>query len=74
MKPVKPSRWPRRLFFILNSSFLILATSCHKNCVCTEYDGTEHSYTESEVEDRGVSCANMVMQSGVQFYSVCDWD
>ncbi len=52
---------------------LILA-SCHKTCTCTGYDGREVTYSASEVDDRGVTCANMVIQAGEQYYSVCSWD
>ena len=52
---------------------LILA-SCHKTCTCIRFDGVEESYSADEVDDRGVTCANMKYQAGVQYYSVCDWE
>ena len=52
----------------------ILLVSCHKVCVCTGYDGAEHRYTADELDDRGVSCSNMIYQSGIQFYSTCSWE
>ena len=51
-----------------------MTTSCHKTCTCIRYDGAEESYSADEVDDRGVTCANMIYQAGVQYYSVCNWD
>ena len=53
---------------------LTMLTACHKTCICTRYDGAEDKYSADEVDDRGVTCANMVFQAGVQYYSVCDWE
>lgn len=47
---------------------------CHKTCVCYGYDGGEYTYSASEVEDRDVTCANMIYQAGQQYYSVCSWE
>lgn len=52
----------------------LLLTSCHKTCTCLSYDGGSHTYTADEVDDRGVTCHNMIFQAGVQYYSVCNWD
>lgn len=57
---------------LLLSSLVLV--SCHKTCTCIRYDGAEKSYSADEVDERGVTCANMVFQSGVQYYSVCDWE
>ena len=59
---------------IIAAAALLLLASCHKTCTCIRYDGAEASYTSDEVEDHGVTCANMIYQSGVQYYSVCNWD
>lgn len=53
---------------------LFTLTSCHKTCTCIRYDGAAETFTSDEVDDHGVSCANMIYQAGVQYYSVCDWD
>ena len=42
----------------------LMLASCHKTCTCTGYDGREVTYSASEVNDRGVTCANMVIQAG----------
>ena len=52
----------------------ILLTSCHKTCSCIGYDSSVHTYTADEVDDRGVTCPDMVFFGGVQYYSVCSWD
>lgn len=52
----------------------MLLGSCHKTCTCTRYDGAIVNYSADEVDDRGTTCANMVFQSGVQYYSICEWD
>ena len=52
----------------------MLLGSCHKTCTCTRYDGAIVSYSADEVDDRGTTCANMVFQSGVRYYSICEWD
>lgn len=52
----------------------MLLGSCRKTCTCIDYHGRERTYTADEVEEQGASCANMVFQAGVQYYSVCDWD
>ena len=48
--------------------------SCHKTCTCLTYNGGAHTYTAEEVDERGVTCPNMIFQAGVQYYSVCNWD
>lgn len=53
---------------------LLLCVSCHKNCVCQGYDGGSHTYTSDEVDAAGVTCANMIFQSGEQFYAICEWE
>ena len=52
----------------------LLLTSCHKTCTCLTYNGGAHTYTAEEVDERGVTCPNMIFQAGVQYYSVCNWD
>lgn len=52
----------------------LFLTSCHKTCTCIGYDGGSHSYTAEEVDERGVTCPDMVFFGGVQYYSVCSWD
>ena len=52
----------------------MLLTSCHKTCTCLTYNGGAHTYTAEEVDERGVTCPNMIFQAGVQYYSVCNWD
>lgn len=47
--------------------------SCHKRCVCTTNYGTEHEYTEEEVEASGGNCSNMIFQANTRYYSVCVW-
>ena len=64
----------RTILFALFLLPLTLLASCHKTCTCIRYDGREDAYTADEVDDYGVTCANMVFQAGVQYYSVCDWD
>lgn len=71
---IRRVKWHWLLVLIFNSSFLILTTSCHKTCVCKGYDGSETYYSDDEVDDHGVTCANMIYQAGRQFYSVCDWE
>lgn len=65
----------RRSLYLLASllASTLLMCACHKTCVCTAYNGAEHEYTEEEVDEQGGSCANMVMQGGWQYYSVCVW-
>ena len=59
---------------VLSLCILLSLSSCHKTCTCIRYDGAEHTYTASEVDNHGVTCANMIYQAGVQYYSVCNWD
>ncbi len=50
------------------------ATACHKTCVCTAFNGVEHTYTAEEVEERGGNCSNLIMQANTRLYSYCRWD
>ena len=52
----------------------LFLTSCHKTCTCIGYDGGSRTYTAEEVDERGVTCPDMVFFGGVQYYSVCSWD
>ena len=66
--------------FIIQNSYFLLAclllnlTSCHRDCVCKTYNGGSYTYSEEDVDDQGVTCANMIFQAGQQFYAVCDWE
>lgn len=53
---------------------MILLAGCRKTCVCYGYDGGEYRYSADEVDDRDVTCANMIIQAGQQYYSVCNWE
>lgn len=46
---------------------------CHKKCVCTSYSGAEREYSVDEVDAQGGSCANMIMQADIRYYSYCEW-
>ncbi|MBR1549617.1 MAG: hypothetical protein IJ634_03180 [Bacteroidales bacterium] len=62
---------------ILVLALLCLTTTlsaCHKTCTCIGYNGVADTYTAEEVDDRGVTCPDMVFFGGVQYYSVCSWD
>ena len=48
--------------------------SCRKTCVCTGYDGAEHEYSEADLDARGVSCSNMIIQANTRFYAYCRWE
>ena len=55
--------------------FLMLSlTSCHKTCTCTRYDGAEDHYSADELDAREMTCAAMIYQAGVQYYSICNWE
>ena len=48
--------------------------SCSKTCVCTGYDGAEHEFSEEDLDARGVSCSNMIIQANTRYYSYCRWE
>lgn len=52
----------------------LLLASCHKECVCTGFDGIDRTYTDEEVDAQGGSCSNMVIQARTRFYSYCRWE
>ena len=60
--------------YLLPLCAVALFCSCHKTCTCIGYDSSVHTYTADEVDDRGVTCPDMVFFGGVQYYSVCSWD
>ncbi|MBR1799643.1 MAG: hypothetical protein IJ761_07125 [Bacteroidales bacterium] len=65
----------KRFFAIAALAMLTLGlTSCHKECGCVSYDGSEHVYSAAEVEANGGSCDNMVWLGTTRFYSVCSWE
>ena len=63
-------------FLIPLAAFALMLSACHRDCVCQGYDGGSYTYTEEEVDARGVTCANMIFlgDSYYQYYSVCDWE
>lgn len=64
----------RKMFFIFGVLAVVMLAGCRKTCVCKGYDGGEYRYSSSEVDDRDVTCANMIYQAGQQFYAVCEWE
>ena len=64
----------KRKLLILAVLAVVSLASCQKTCVCTGYDGSERTYTEEEVDARGVSCSNMIIQARTRFYSYCRWE
>ena len=40
----------KKLMFLACLPLLTLVSSCHKNCVCTAYNGAERVYTADEVD------------------------
>jgi hypothetical protein len=69
---IHPTRYrlPATCYLLLIVAAFLLS-SCHKNCVCTRFDGQQTTYS---ADDFTGSCENMVYQSGVIYYSVCDWE
>ena len=67
---------PLHSLIIIPLALLALLSSCHKDCVCQGYDGSSHTYTEEEVDARGVTCSDMIFLEGslYRFYSVCEWE
>ncbi len=61
-------------FLALIAVASLLFTACHKNCVCRGYDGGTYTYTAEELDERNVTCPNMIFQAGVQYYSICEWE
>jgi hypothetical protein len=70
MKSIK-NKW---LSASVLAAVALACSGCHKQCLCLGYDGSEVYYSAEEVEERGVTCPNMIYQAGQQFYSVCGWD
>lgn len=65
----------KRLFTLLAlAGGLLLATSCHKNCVCQGYNGGVRTYSAEEVEARGGECDAMRHFPVEEYYVVCNWE
>ena len=47
--------------------------SCHKECVCTRYDGLQQTFSAEEVDANGGNCAKMRNYPVENHYSVCEW-
>lgn len=67
-------RIDRRLLLLGLAVAIGLMTSCRKQCHCYAYDGTQPFFTEEEVEERGVTCAEMAYFANIRYYSLCEWD
>ena len=64
----------KKLMFLACLPLLTLVSSCHKNCVCTAYNGAERVYTADEVDERGGNCSALVYQADTRLYTYCRWD
>ena len=65
----------RLLYVFLASMATLTFCSCRKTCMCHGYDGSSTSYDKTEVKQLADgNCANMKYQSGVRYYSVCEWE
>ena len=64
----------KKIFVLIGFTTVILLAGCRKTCVCYGYDGGEYRYSADEVDNRDVTCANMIFQAGQQYYSVCNWE
>jgi hypothetical protein len=63
----------KRKLFIL-ALLALCCTACHKNCVCTGYNGAERTYSSDEVDALGGSCSNLIIQANTRYYSYCRWE
>ena len=52
----------------------VTLSACHKNCVCTAFNGVERTYTADEVDALGGNCSYLTAQAGTRLYSFCRWD
>ncbi len=49
--------------------------ACHKTCTCVRYDGASHTFSADEVDAiAGGNCDDMIIQAGIRYYTVCNWD
>ena len=64
----------RKAIILCAAVAALCMASCHKTCVCYRYDGGTDEYSADEVDRRGTTCDNMILQAGQQYYAVCNWD